>query len=222
LNAGRCERFWAAACLAALTGCAQREAASDGARAPTGASGEIAVPASTADTASAAKPRQRAAEQYDEPPPGFVEMRVANVVPEGDGATVLLVDEARKVVIPIGISPGQALSIELRLRGREYVRPLTHDLFDNLLRDVGARVVSAQIDGLRDNAFVATLVILHDGRELRLDARASDAIALALGADAPIHVSREVIDQTGLSVDSLGSDPPEPPTPEPGEPEGGI
>jgi bifunctional DNase/RNase len=135
------------------------------------------------------------------PPEGFVEMRAAGVIPTEHGPAVLLTTRKRDVLVPIFIGETEALSIDLRLRRREYSRPLTHDLLDAVLREVGGKIVSVQIDAIQEDVFVATLIIRVNEREVRLDSRASDAIALALGSKAPIFVSRQVIETAGMRRD---------------------
>jgi len=144
------------------------------------------------------------------PPEGFLEMQVAGVIPTEHGPAVLLGTQKRNVLVPIFIGETEALSIDLRLRRREYSRPLTHDLLDAILREVGGKIVSVQIDALQENVFVATLILRVNHREIRLDSRASDAIALALGSKAPIFVSRQVIESAGMRRDGKtpsGTDP---------------
>lgn len=132
-------------------------------------------------------------------PPDAVEVTVLGVGPTGDGDAVLLGDEGRHTVLPILIGGTEALSIRLRYERRRYERPLTHDLLDEALKELGADVVRVEIDDLVDDTFLATLVLRHDGRYSRLDSRPSDAIALALGANAPIYVSRKVLARAGMT-----------------------
>ena len=140
----------------------------------------LAVPAPAALPPAGPLPQDEA-----EPPlpPGFVEMHVVGVTPD---PAVVLADASEKTVVPVYISRDQAMAIELRRTGEKYQRPLTHDLFDTLLREAHARLVRVQVDAVRDNVFVATLIIQIEGRWLKLDSRTSDAFALALGNHAPI------------------------------------
>jgi len=132
------------------------------------------------------------------PLPGFVPMTVAGIVPMAQGFTVGLTDPGGQVTVPIVIGENEASVIEMRLRGRRYPRPLTHDLLDSIVRELGGRVVMVEITELREGVFIAN-VVLWDGAALhRVDSRASDAIAVALGAGAPIYASQSVITQTGV------------------------
>jgi uncharacterized protein len=111
----------------------------------------------------------------------------------------------RLLVIETGILEGQAIA--LQASGVRSERPLTQDLlFDTIVR-LGARVKEVQIPEFHDETFFAK-VVLHrpDGQEriIELDARPSDAIALALRAQAPIYVADEIIDELGLPADRSG------------------
>lgn len=135
-----------------------------------------------------------------EPRPGFVPMSVGTVQPGFDGWTLTLVDAARTRQVPMIIGEAEASVIQMRLEGRRFERPLTHDLLQSMIERLGARVVMVEVDSLRLNTFIANIVV-WDGTQLhRIDSRSSDAIAVALGSQAPIYVAQAVIDQTGIPV----------------------
>jgi bifunctional DNase/RNase len=142
-----------------------------------------------------------------EAPSGYV--RMVPIARSGSfGDAVLLVDDERQVVVPIYIGGTEALSIQLRLAGRPFTRPLTHDLFDAFAERVGAKMLRAQVDRLEDRVFIGS-VVLQRGQELiLLDARPSDAIALAIGNGVAIFVSRAVVDSAGIRSDELDDEPP--------------
>ncbi|HEX6271389.1 MAG TPA: bifunctional nuclease family protein, partial [Polyangiaceae bacterium] len=94
-------------------------------------------------------------------------------------------------------------SIELRLEREKPPRPLTHDLLDSALRELGARVHSARVVKLEDGVYHGALVLLSRERTVELDSRASDAVAMALGAGAPIFVATRVLEQAGVPLDAL-------------------
>ncbi|MBI5532706.1 MAG: bifunctional nuclease family protein [Deltaproteobacteria bacterium] len=126
-------------------------------------------------------------------------MTVAGVgtTPQG-GKVVMLVDADQKIVLPIFVGGTEALSIELRLDHRRYQRPLTHDLLDSVMRELRGELEKVHVNELRDNVYIGA-VFVRDGRRVaEIDARPSDAIALALGADAPIFVARAVIEKAGV------------------------
>jgi bifunctional DNase/RNase len=125
-------------------------------------------------------------------PSGYVPMTVTSVKPRGDSAVVELSSPSQEIVrVYVGGTEGQ--SLRLRQTGRTAPRPLTHDLLDSVLRELKAEVVQAQVDELRDGVFIGTLVVSHEGKAFNLDARPSDAIALAVGAKAPIFMAKKVI-----------------------------
>ena len=110
-----------------------------------------------------------------------------------EGAAVLLASGTAQMVVPIYIGGTEAMSIELRLQRRHYERPLTHDLMDHVLRELGAEIVRVQVDDLKNGTYLGTVVMRAKGQLYKLDARPSDAIALALGSDAPIYLANGVI-----------------------------
>ncbi len=138
-----------------------------------------------------------------EVPAGFVEMYVGGVVPTQNGHTLVLVNPVEQVLLPLGIGLSEAVSIDSRLTHKHAARPMAHDLMDGLLKNFGGVVVRVQIDDVRDELFVGTIYIKRDGRVVALDARPSDAIALAIGSSAPIFVARRVLDRAALDAADL-------------------
>ncbi len=156
-----------------------------------------------------------------EPPSGFTPVEVVSVIPGSGGGTVLLADADRELVIPIGVGATEALSIALRAERRRYERPLTHDLLDEVVHQLGGEVTQLRIDDLRSGVFVAQLTLAQGERSFRLDLRASDAIALALGQGLPIWMADPVLAETGLPWAEFMAPPdldPEMPMPENLEP----
>jgi len=146
-------------------------------------------------------------------------MTVTNVVPGPDGHTLLLASDTEHVALPMAIGDTEAHAIRLRLDGERFQRPLTHDLLDAVMRELGGQLVRVQVTKVREQAFVATLLVRNEGRLHRFDARPSDAIALAVGNHAPIFVSRAVLESAGMPLDAQGRgplfSPPVRPTPSP-------
>ena len=136
-------------------------------------------------------------------PAGYVKMTVAGVVPQSSGAAVALLDPTEATIVPIYMGGTEAMAIQQRFDHTTYKRPLTHDLFDAMLREVGGQVVRAQVDKLEDNTYLGTLVLKTKSRYIQLDSRPSDAIALALGSGAPIYCASKVIAEAGVSRDSF-------------------
>jgi len=158
---------------------------------------EVQVPA----VALAPSPAPDPVPAIPPPPPvpqGYVRMTVAGAVDEYGGAAVALVDDAQKIVVAVHVSGTEATSIKHRLERTRYARPLTHDLMDELMREVSVDVVRAQVDKLEDNTFYGTLVLRQKGRYIELDSRPSDAIALAIGSGAPIWVAGDLLTRVGV------------------------
>ncbi len=145
---------------------------------------------------SEGSPKARPAEPSA--PAGFIEMQVAGVLPTREGNAVVLRDAAESVLLPIWIGDAEAFSIQMRLDRRRFQRPLTHDLLDAVMRELGGRLEKIQVDDLKGNTFVGTIFVRQAGRLLEVDSRPSDAIALAVGNRVPIYVSRKVIERAGV------------------------
>jgi bifunctional DNase/RNase len=125
---------------------------------------------------------------------------------DGPDAPVVML-EARDEVLPIFISTDQAQSIQYALQGRPFERPLTHDLFVEMVAELGGAIDQVRIDGLDAGTFLAKVDAeqYHGGerRTLTFDARPSDAIAIALRADCGILVSDEVLDAAGRAPEEF-------------------
>lgn len=143
-------------------------------------------------------------------------MVVQAVVPVSGGVVVVLTDEPRQQLIQIGVGESEGLTIALRHDRRAFGRPLTHDLLDQFLLHAKARVVEVRIDDYVQETFVARVTLETRRRqEHTLDARASDAIALALGHDLPIFVADRVVEAVAFDPDVLEA--PEPSSDDPHE-----
>ncbi|MCS6976160.1 MAG: bifunctional nuclease family protein [Gemmatales bacterium] len=103
------------------------------------------------------------------------------------------VDGDRNFPIVIGIF--EASSIERRVKGLTSPRPLTHDLIGNIVSQMGGEVQDVYINELRDHTYYARLRIRMDGELIEVDARPSDAIAVAVTLKVPIYVSEEVLSE---------------------------
>ena len=98
-------------------------------------------------------------------------------------------------VLPIYIGPEEAKAIALALEGVIPPRPLTHDLLRDVIRALDVTVARVSITALEDRTFFAELELRVDGRTVRVSARPSDAIALAVRVDAPIFAAESVLDE---------------------------
>lgn len=109
-------------------------------------------------------------------------------------------------VLPIWVGVSEANAISLELEQVASPRPMTHDLLKSLVDELGARVSEIVISDVKDSTYYATLVLEQGGRIVNVDARPSDAIALALRTGAAILVEEEVIEQAS-SFDPNSQDP---------------
>jgi bifunctional DNase/RNase len=114
---------------------------------------------------------------------------------------VILKDGAGDRYLPIWIGAWEASAIAMRLQGLAAERPLTHDLFVSAIDIVGVRVARIVISELSDETYHARLVLEQDGVEVEVDARPSDALAIAARTDAPIYADEAVLAQAALSSD---------------------
>lgn len=132
----------------------------------------------------------------------LVEMSVKGLMvdPVTNMPIVILRDAENQRVLPIWVGPVEANAIALQIENIAPPRPMTHDLLRNLLAELGATLARVVVADLRDNTFYAYLE-LHRGGEVQfVDARPSDAIALAIRTRAPVFVDTKVLDQA-RSVD---------------------
>ncbi|MBW2279054.1 MAG: bifunctional nuclease family protein, partial [Deltaproteobacteria bacterium] len=129
------------------------------------------------------------------PGEGMVEVEVESVEPTVGGVRLLLMERGGlERVVPMLIGEGEGGAIQMRLSRQSHSRPLTHDLLENTIEELGARVVKLEIDDLREGVFLARIFIEStDGELLDLDVRPSDGVALAVGCGAPIYIGEEVI-----------------------------
>jgi bifunctional DNase/RNase len=107
---------------------------------------------------------------------------------------VILRDKDGQRVLPIWVGIFEANAIALQIENISTPRPMTHDLLRNVIRDLRAEVQKVVVSDLQDNTFFAVIYLLRGGETLAIDARPSDAIALALRTRAPIFVEEAVVD----------------------------
>lgn len=122
--------------------------------------------------------------------------------PSSGGAYALILSEAdgqRRLPIIIGTFEAQAIALELE--SIKPPRPMTHDLLRILIESFESDVNRIVISDLSEGTFFATIHIQVNGREKELDARPSDAIALAIRCNAPIFVSEKVLEEAGISTE---------------------
>jgi len=133
-----------------------------------------------------------------------IEMFVGGLVmdPTTQAPIVVLKDETGEVTLPIWIGVTEATSIASAIKQIAMARPLTHDLFNDLLLQLGITVQRIVITELREATYFSELILGQGDKVLVLDARPSDAIAMALRASAPIYVAQRVLDQARVAFAS--------------------
>lgn len=111
---------------------------------------------------------------------------------------VILKDTNSDRYLPIWIGPCEADAITIELQEMPPQRPLTHDLLKSMIRELGGKVVHILISDLRHDVYYARIVIDVDGRQVEIDSRPSDAIALAVRAKVPIFVQDVVMERHSI------------------------
>jgi hypothetical protein len=132
----------------------------------------------------------RAAETADA---HWVPVKVRQVVLIDKAPAVLLLDEPRKQFLLVFVDLFMATAIQLGMEPSALERPLTHDLIGIVLQRVGARLSKVVITELKDNTYYALIFLQVNGREERIDARPSDALALAVRSHVPIEVADSLL-----------------------------
>ncbi|MCA9913869.1 MAG: bifunctional nuclease family protein [Anaerolineae bacterium] len=111
---------------------------------------------------------------------------------------VLLKEQHRNRFLAIWIGPAESDAITIELQGKRHSRPLTHDLLKNVIEELNGRIVHILVNDIRNDTYFARLVIEVNGEKIDMDARPSDAIALALRTKSPIFVSEAVMERSGI------------------------
>jgi bifunctional DNase/RNase len=134
-----------------------------------------------------------------------IEVKIRGLMMDPSSGTpiIILKDVNSETMLPIWVGAYEANAIALEIEKISPQRPMTHDLLRNVILEMGANVERVVVTELRDNTFFA-LIVMKDraGDALMIDARPSDAIALALRVDCPIFVNEEVIQASRNTVTS--------------------
>ena len=137
----------------------------------------------------------------------MIEMTVEGIgIDPQNNPLVLLRDEERKTFVPIWIGPAEAVSIQMELDNRQPPRPMTHDLIASIFGKLDIQLVKVTVNDFDKSVYYATLHLQVGPGESgvqEVDARPSDAIALALRAQCQILVSDKVVDKTGIQVEEV-------------------
>ena len=125
----------------------------------------------------------------------FREMTVSGLTidPFTNSPIMILKDVASDKAVPIWIGLLEATAIASELENIKFSRPMTHDLLKNIMELMETQVIKVEVCDLRDNTYFAIIYLSRDGKEMTIDARPSDAIAIALRTKAPIFVADVVI-----------------------------
>ncbi|HEU4640551.1 MAG TPA: bifunctional nuclease family protein [Candidatus Binatia bacterium] len=122
---------------------------------------------------------------------------------------VILKDTDNKLNLPIWIGLLEATAMATEIEGIKMARPMTHDLIKNILGEVGCAVDSIEITDLKENTYFALVYLNISGRQVVIDSRPSDAIALALRTKSPIFVAKAVLEASSiLQQNEEGKEPP--------------
>ena len=118
------------------------------------------------------------------------------VDPVTNSPIVILKEVDGDQTLPIWIGILEATAIASELEGIKFSRPMTHDLLHNMLEMLGIKVIKIEVCELKNNTYYALIHLKHGEKEMTIDARPSDALALALRVNSPIFVADEVINMS--------------------------
>ena len=120
----------------------------------------------------------------------------------GKQPIVLLKTADANKFLPIWIGHPEAAAILMKLQNASTPRPMTHDLVTDMLEQLDAQVIRITVTELRDSTFYASITVQQNGAEIDIDSRPSDAIALAIRADAPIFADDRVIEESAVEFEN--------------------
>lgn len=126
---------------------------------------------------------------------------LSSTLSQNDAYALVLTDTKTSLSLPIIIGIPEAQSIALALENHNSNRPLTHDLFKNVVENYGIKVVEVVINRFKEGVFCSQLVCEKDGEVTVFDARTSDSVALALRFKCPIYTTQQVLDEAGIILE---------------------
>jgi hypothetical protein len=133
----------------------------------------------------------------------LVKAEIWTVAKTDQGNAVLVRPLNGDKAVPILIGPLEAQNILLGLGEVEIPRPLTHDLMLSMLSELGAKLNRVNIHSLSEGTYYSSLLLDFKGKKLEIDARPSDALALAVRVDCPVYLESELVDEAGISLEQL-------------------
>ncbi len=113
---------------------------------------------------------------------------------------VILKEKSAERYLPIWIGPAEADAIAVKLQGANVPRPLTHDLLRSVIDSLGATVKFILVNDLRSDTFYAKIVLNVDCKQIEIESRPSDALALAVRAEVPIYADEAVLEKAAITV----------------------
>lgn len=130
----------------------------------------------------------------------LIEVKVKEVMvdPVSMSPVVVLQDAIDERTLPVWIGTNEAFAIITQLNGVNLPRPMTHDLLKNILTETHVSVTRVIITDLKDETYYAVILLEYQGKELTIDSRPSDAIALAMRVGAPIFISSKLLQTMGV------------------------
>lgn len=137
----------------------------------------------------------------------LVRMNVSGLTidPYTNSPIMILKEDEGNRSIPIWIGLLEATAIASELESVKFARPMTHDLLKNIIQTFGANIEMVEVCDLKDNTFFALIHLIQKDQQIKMDARPSDAIALALRANAPIFVHEQVFEKSA-KIDMSGQE----------------
>jgi len=126
-----------------------------------------------------------------------IELELSQIIinERSDHQIIVLKERGGDRSFPIGIGIVEIFAIDRRLKGIKAPRPMTHDLFGNVLKELGAKIEKIIINDLRNHTFYARIHLSYNGKTVEIDSRPSDAIALGVATSTPIFVAEAVLEQ---------------------------
>ncbi|HUV09303.1 MAG TPA: bifunctional nuclease family protein [Spirochaetia bacterium] len=133
----------------------------------------------------------------------LVPAEVWTVARAEEGNAVLIRPVGSDIAVPIIIGQPEAQSIMLGMANHTMPRPMTHDLLLSVVKHLNASVSRIEITELKDGTFYARLILNQAGKDISIDSRSSDCIALAVRIKCPIYIDEHVVDEAGVSVNII-------------------
>jgi len=125
-----------------------------------------------------------------------IEVELSRIIIDetSDQQVIVLKEKAGERTLPIVIGIVEIMAIDRRLKGKTTIRPLTHDLLGNIIDALGAKVEKVVISDLRNHTYFATIHLNINGKNVKVDSRPSDAIAVGIATNVPIYVAEHVFE----------------------------